>query len=72
MKEPTGSWLGNMVYNMLGMNDPPKIPKAPDKTQPPPRPLVRLLVGFLLLVIGPIICWIIWQVYLLIKIGFIT
>ena len=72
MDEPTGSWLGNMVYNMLGMNDDPKIPKGPDKLVPPPKPLVRLLLGFLFIIVGPTLLWIVWQLYQLKIIGFFS
>lgn len=71
MEEPAGSWLGNMVYNMLGLNQDPKIPTEPDKQVPPPKPLVNLLLAFLFIVIGPVICWVIWQLYQLNLIGFL-
>jgi hypothetical protein len=71
MEPPTGSWLGNMVYNMLGLGDKAKLPPEPDKKVPPPRPLVRLLVGFVLCAIGPVILWVFWQFFQLDLIGFL-
>jgi hypothetical protein len=61
-----------MVYNMLGLNNDPKIPTEPTKEVPPPKPLVRLLLAFIFAVIGPVIIWVAWQLYQLHILGFFS
>lgn len=66
------SWIGDMVYNSLGLNNPPPKPNPPDKMVEAPPPLVHLMIGFLFLVIGPVILWIIIELYKLQLMGFIS
>jgi len=64
------SWIGDMVYNALGLNDPPPRPHSPSQLVEPPPPLVHLMIGALFVIIGPVILWIIVELYKLQAGGF--
>jgi hypothetical protein len=59
-----------MVIKALGLDKDPPTPKASAKMTDPPGPLVRLMVGGIFLIVGPIIVWIFWELYQLKLAGF--
>jgi len=66
----TNTWISGMVIKALGLDKNPPPPKPPSKMVAPPPPLVRLTLGGIVMLVGPIILWITYELYQLKVLGF--
>jgi len=66
----TNSWISGIIIKTLGLDKDPPLPKPPKKMIDPPAPFVRLTLGAITLLVGPVILWITYELYQLKVLGF--